>query len=222
MKNLLSIRTNYADQLSDKIPNTENLLESTLEGTNVQPGISKEPKKHESTGSMVFIEWDTEGAEDVESYEVIVQFFSASRRKRRSEEHFRTRRAGQFVEMKKYIIPAMASFFTFECPSIYTYSVQVMSMKASVTASVIVKTEGSTLSYVPGDLQFDEIFATRALGQIAAPPSSVTWKAFCIFGENDIELLQISADDFTSNDIIPVELDELESLKAGFQNETQV
>ena len=147
-----------------------------MEGTNVQPGISKEPKKHESTGSMVFIEWDTEGADDVESYEVIVQFFSANRRKRRSGDHFRFRRSGQFVEMKKYIIPAMASFFTFECPSTYTYSVQVMSMKASVTSSVIVKTEGSTLTYIPGDLQFDEIFATRAIGQIAVPPSRLIFK----------------------------------------------
>ena len=171
MKIQLSISTNYGDQLSDKIPNRDSIIESTMEGTNIQPGISKEPKKHESTGSMVFIEWDTEGAEDVESYEVIVQFFSANRRKRRSGDHFRWRRSGQFVEMKKYIIPAMASFFTFECPSTYTYSVQVMSMKASVTNSVIVKTEGSTLTYIPGDLQFDEIFATRAIGQIAVPPS---------------------------------------------------
>ena len=177
MKIHLSISTNYGEQLSDKIPNSDSIIESTMEGTNVQPGISKEPKKHESTGSMVFIEWDTEGAEDVESYEVIVQFFSANRRKRRSTgDHFRWRRSGQFVEMKKYIIPAMASFFTFECPSTYTYSVQVMSMKASVTSSVIVKTEGSTLTYTPGDLQFDEIFATRALGQIAVPPSRRIFK----------------------------------------------
>ena len=51
-----------------------------------------------------------------------------------------------------------------------------MSMKASVTSSVIVKTEGSTLTYIPGDLQFDEIFATRAIGQIAEPPSRLIFK----------------------------------------------
>jgi len=48
--------------------------------------------------------------------------------------------------------------------------------------------------------------------------SSVTWKAFCIFGENDIELLQIAASDISDTEIIPIELEDLESLKASFHN----
>ena len=47
---------------------------------------------------------------------------------------------------------------------------------------------------------------------------SVTWKAFCIFGENDIELLQIPVSDFSETDgIIPIELEDLESLKDSFR-----
>ena len=49
---------------------------------------------------------------------------------------------------------------------------------------------------------------------------SVTWKAFCIFGENDIELLQIPATEFTGTEIIPIELEDLEALKEGFHIDT--
>ena len=53
--------------------------------------------------------------------------------------------------------------------------------------------------------------------------SSVTWKAFCIFGENDIELLQIPVSDFSDTDgIIRIELEDLESLKASFRIRARV